>query len=159
MLSREDYLYFTERALDGMASIVAELGDDRANSQAYPDANTPYALLHHCLAVVETWVGGFVRGRGVVRDRESEFAASGLVDGLIERCALIKNQLREDVAEAEPDAPLLQEPPTEFLGPPRTLTQGAALQHVFEELAQHHGQMESLRDMLVLASPAVEVCR
>jgi len=36
----------------------------------------------------------------------------------------------------------------EFLGPARALTQGAALQHVFEELAQHHGQMESIRDVL-----------
>lgn len=151
MLRREDYLYFTDRALDGMVAIVVELGDDRANRAAYPGANTPYALLHHCLCVIEAWVGGFVRGRPVDRDRDAEFTAAGPVDPLVGRCATVRARMHADVAEADPEAPLLQEPPAEFLGPPTRLTQGAALQHVFEELAQHHGQMETLRDVLVVA--------
>ncbi|WP_236950363.1 aminotransferase class I/II-fold pyridoxal phosphate-dependent enzyme [Mycobacterium sp. MS1601] len=148
MLTRDDYLYFTDRALDGMASLVAELGDERANAHAYPGANTPYALLHHCLAVVDTWVGGFVRGRPVDRDREAEFSASGPVDELLGRCAQTRMRMHTDVGAAEPEACLLRQPPAEFLGPARELTQAAALQHVFEELAQHHGQMETLRDVL-----------
>ena len=151
MLRREDYLYFTDRALDGMIAIVAELGDDRANSAAYPGANSPYALLHHCLCVIETWVGGFVRGRPVVRDRDAEFTAAGPVEPLIARCATVRAQMHVDVADADPEELLLQEPPAEVLGPPTRLTQGGALQHVFEELAQHHGQMETLRDVLVAA--------
>ncbi|MGE0214371.1 DinB family protein [Mycolicibacterium sp.] len=148
MLGRDDYLYFTDRALDGMARIVAELGDELANAKAYPGANTPYALLHHCLAVMETWAGGFVRGRPIDRDRDAEFTASGRVDELLARVRRARDQLHRDVAEAAPDQPLRQQPPAEFLGPARALTQGAALQHVFEELAQHHGQMESIRDVL-----------
>ncbi|WP_246243648.1 aminotransferase class I/II-fold pyridoxal phosphate-dependent enzyme [Mycolicibacterium murale] len=154
LLTRDDYLYFTDRALDGMAAIVEQLGDERANASAYPGANTPYALLHHCLAVIDTWVGGFVRGRPVDRDRESEFTASGSVAELVVRYQQTRERMRADVLEADPDAPLLQQPPTEFLGPTRELTQGAALQHVFEELAQHHGQMESLRDILITRAPA-----
>lgn len=157
MLTQDDYLYFTDRALNGMAGIVADLGDELANDQAYPGANTPFALLHHCLAVVETWVGGFVTGRPVDRDRDSEFHARGEVAPLMDRVATIRAQMHKDVAAAEPAASLRREPPAEFLGPPKKLTQGAALQHVFEELAQHHGQMETLRDVLVQATARVEV--
>ena len=34
------------------------------------------------------------------------------------------------------------------MGPDRTLNQGAALLHVYEELSQHYGQMEITRDVL-----------
>ncbi|PXW35958.1 UNVERIFIED_CONTAM: uncharacterized protein DUF664 [Williamsia faeni] len=152
MLSREEFMFYTDRALSGMVTVVGELGDERANRSAYPGANTPYTLLHHCLAVMETWAGGFVRGRTVDRDRDSEFHATGSVDELIERTRVAKAQLHRDVAAAEPEAALLSEPPREYLGPPGNLTQGAALQHVFEELAQHHGQMETLRDVLITAA-------
>lgn len=151
MLSREDYLYFADRALDGMTAIVAELGDERANRAAYPGANSPYALLHHCLCVIETWVGGFVHGRPIDRDRDAEFTATGPVEPLVERCATVRDRLHADVAAARPEQFLLREPPADFHGPPTRLTQGGALQHVFEELAQHHGQMETLRDVLTTA--------
>ncbi|MFD0487506.1 DinB family protein [Saccharopolyspora spinosporotrichia] len=111
MLSREDYLYFTDRALDGMAAIVVELGDERANRAAYPGANSPYALLHHCLCVIETWVGGFVRGRPIDRDRDAEFTATGPVELLVERCATVRAQMHTDVVDAHPEQFLLQEPP------------------------------------------------
>jgi len=149
VLSREDYLYFTDRALAGMVAIVVELGDDRANQRPYPGANAPYALLHHCLGVIEAWAGGFVRGRPIERDRDGEFTATGAVAELVGRCETVRRQLRVDVLAAEPHQFLLHEPPADFLGPPARLTQGGALQHVFEELAQHHGQMQTLRDLLV----------
>lgn len=157
MLTPDDYLYYTDRALTGMVGIVADLGDDRANAAAYPGANSPYALLHHCLGVIEAWAGEFVSGRPVDRDRDAEFTATGPVDELIERTAAVSRQLHRDVAEASPGDPLRRQPPASFLGPSRQLTQGAALQHVFEELAQHHGQMESLRDVLVLTCERAHV--
>lgn len=157
MIAVDDYLYFADRAFRGMAGIVVELGDERANTRAYAGANAPYALLHHCLAVVETWVGGFVCGRPVERDRAAEFDARGCVDDLVARTEVVRTQLHADVAAASPDQPLRCDPPAEFLGPTRSLNQGAALQHVFEELAQHHGQMETLRDILVLTPTIAEV--
>src|SRR5687767_9258056 len=43
MITRRQYLYFATRALDGMAGIVAELGDDLANRKPpFPGANSPY---------------------------------------------------------------------------------------------------------------------
>jgi hypothetical protein len=63
IVTAEEYLYFTDRALDGMAAIVAELGDELANRRPdLPGANTPYAVLTHCLGVAEFWAGHLVAG-------------------------------------------------------------------------------------------------
>ena len=150
MLHTDDYWYFTERALDGMSGIVADLGDELANSRPpLQGANSPYALLTHCLGVVDAWVGGFIAGRETDRDRDAEFTASGNVGPLLERAALAREQFRQDVLATDPAAPLAAVPPAEYDGPPRTMNAGAALQHVYEELAQHHGQMELMRDLIL----------
>ncbi|MFJ5955244.1 DinB family protein [Paenarthrobacter sp. NPDC092416] len=150
MLDRQDYLYFTERALDGMTSIVRGLGDDLANRKpSLEGANSPFALLTHCVGVIDYWVGHLISGRDTDRDRESEFLASGSVQPLLNEVQTAKAQLIEDVLGAEPEAPLRSVPPVDFQGPDRTLTQGGALQHVYEELAQHHGQMELMRDVII----------
>ncbi|MGP3957982.1 mycothiol transferase [Nonomuraea sp. 3N208] len=150
MITDDDYLYYVDRALDGMTGIVAGLGDELANTRPpLPGANSPYALLTHCLGVVSYWSGRLVAGREVVRDRDAEFAGAGPVGPLLDRVATIRARLAEDVHAADPPAPLRGTPPTAFLGPDRELTQGAALLHVYEELAQHHGQMEILRDAIL----------
>lgn len=149
IVTGEEYLYFTDRALDGMAAIVAELGDELANRRPdLPGANTPYAVLTHCLGVAEYWAGHLVAGRAVVRDRDAEFTASGPVSDLLERVEAAKRQLRADVAAADPGAPLRDTPPPAYLATRPDLSQGAALQHVYEELAQHHGQIELTRDLV-----------
>ena len=149
MVSDEEFLYFVDQALDGMAAILADLGDGLANERpALPGANTPYAIVNHCLGVVEYWVGHLVAGRPVERDRPAEFTASGPVKDLVERVEVAKQQLRVDVAAAEFAAALPVETPAEYLTTKPDLTQGAALLHVFEELAQHHGQLEISRDVI-----------
>lgn len=149
MISADDYLYFADRALDGMARIVADLGDDAANRRpALPGANSPFALLTHCLGVVEFWAGALVAGRSVERDRDAEFTSAGPVGPLLDRVEAVRARFAADVRGARPEAPLHGTPPAGFRGPDRELTQGAALQHVYEELAQHHGQMEILRDLI-----------
>ncbi|MHB1172170.1 MAG: mycothiol transferase [Lacisediminihabitans sp.] len=150
MLESEDYVYFADRALDGMAAIVRDLGDDLANRRPpLPGANTPYALLTHCLGVVDFWAGHLVAGRSVTRDRDSEFLASGPVQPLWETVRVVKAQLAADAEHATPNAALRTLPPADYQGPGRPLNQGAALQHVYEELAQHHGQMEIMRDVIL----------
>ena len=55
-LSTEDYLWFVDQALDEMARIVTELGDEDGNRRPdLPDANSPFAVLTHCLGVLEFW--------------------------------------------------------------------------------------------------------
>ncbi|GAA2868833.1 hypothetical protein GCM10010517_28720 [Streptosporangium fragile] len=150
MITDDDYLYYVDRALDGMTGIVAGLGDELANERPpIPGANSPYALLTHCLGVVSFWGGAMVAGREVVRDRDGEFTSAGPVGPLLDRAAAVRAQLAEDVRAAAYGEGLRGTPPPGFLGPDRELTQGAALFHVYEELAQHHGQMEILRDAIL----------
>ncbi|HKS47291.1 MAG TPA: DUF664 domain-containing protein [Amycolatopsis sp.] len=150
MISEEEYLYFADRALDGMAGILRDLGDDLANQRPdLPGANPPYVILTHCLGVVNYWVGRLVAGREVVRDRDAEFTAAGPVEDLVARTEAAKLQLREDLARADPRAPLHAEPPPGYVNTKAGLTQAGALQHVYEELAQHHGQLEVTRDILL----------
>ncbi|MEV4174807.1 DUF664 domain-containing protein [Nonomuraea sp. NPDC049709] len=157
MITDDDYLYYVDRALNGMAGIVAGLGDQLANARPpFPGANSPYALLTHCLGVVSYWAGQLVAGREVTRDRDAEFAGTGLVGPLLDEVAVVRGRLADDVRAAVPGARLRGAPPAAFLGPDRELTQGAALLHVYEELAQHHGQMEILRDAILAGRPAGE---
>ncbi|MDR7274412.1 DinB family protein [Catenuloplanes atrovinosus] len=150
LISGDDYLYFAGRALDGMAAIVAQLGDELANRAPLPGANTPYALLTHCVGVADYWSGALVAGRPVSRDRDAEFTASGPVAPLLAEVRALRDRLASDASGLDGAAPLRDTPPASYAGPPRTLTRGGALLHVLEELAQHHGQMEILRDALVL---------
>jgi Protein of unknown function (DUF664) len=148
-MNTDEYLYFAGNALDGMCRIAVELGDDLANRRPQiPGANTPYALVIHCLGVANYWVGALVAGRQVRRDRDAEFVAGGPVAQLGPLVERGKAQLAADVATAVDAAPLRAQPAGGYEGPPQPLTQGGVLLHVLEELCQHHGQMEIIRDAL-----------
>ncbi|GAA2338488.1 aminotransferase class I/II-fold pyridoxal phosphate-dependent enzyme [Dactylosporangium salmoneum] len=149
MITVEEYLDATGRALTGMAGIVAGLGDELANTRPpVQGASSPYALLTHCLGVAGYWAGALVAGRAVERDRDAEFTSAGPVAPLLERVDAARRQLAEDARGADFAGPLRAAPDPGFLGPAGIATQGAALLHVYEELTQHHGQMEILRDLL-----------
>lgn len=148
-VTKDDFVYFVDRALDSMLRIVTELGDDLANERpAFTGANSPLAVLTHCLGIVEYWAGHLIAGRDVTRDRASEFEARGRVDDLAARCQRVRTQFIHDLAGAVGSQPLRFAPDPAFLGPHRTLTQAGALVHLYEELAQHHGQMEVVRDVI-----------
>ena len=54
---------YVDRAVEAMADIVGDLGDDLANARpGLPGANSPYAILRHCLGVMEFWGGHVVAG-------------------------------------------------------------------------------------------------
>jgi len=158
VISTDDYMSFVDEAIDGMIQIVEALGDELANRRpAFPEANSPYAILTHCLGVMEYWGGHLVAGREVVRHRDAEFVASGPVGELLARVAEVRRRFAGDVAGAEPSASLRGElPPTwtkDRLGASGR-SQGGALLHVYEELAQHRGQMEGGRDALLAGAAA-----
>jgi hypothetical protein len=151
MISVDDYMWFVDEALDGMVAIVTKLGDDRANRRPdIPGANSPYVILHHCLGVMEYWGGHVVAGRATARDRTAEFVASGPVDELVARTRAARDQLAADLASLDPAAPprnVPDDPDDAVL--PLGRTQGGAVFHNYEELAQHRGQMEGYRDILL----------
>jgi hypothetical protein len=138
-----------DEALDGMVEIVTELGDDVANRRPdLPGANSPFALLTHCLGVMEYWAGHVVAGRTIERDRPAEFRATGRVADLVDRVRSQRDRFARDVAEADPFAPPRGNVHGNDAALPLGRTQGAALLHVYEELAQHRGQLEITRDVL-----------
>ena len=149
MISVEDFLYFVDEALNGMVAIIEELGDELANRRPDVEAtNTPYVILTHCLGVIEYWAGQVVAGREIERDRDAEFVASGPVTALVDRVGRSRRQLAQDLAHLEAlsaprVAPRVADPSLPF-----HRTQGGALLHLYEELAQHRGQMEGCRDVL-----------
>ncbi|MFP6653785.1 MAG: hypothetical protein VCA17_16430, partial [Dehalococcoidia bacterium] len=90
--------------------------------------------------------------RDFKRDRPSEFVATGKVADLRESVLDLKRQLREDIKHVQGDQPPATGPNQQYfpLGSEyEGWTQGAALIHTLEELAQHHGQMELTRDFLL----------
>ena len=157
MISVADYLWFVDEALDGMVAIVVELGDDLANRRLHlAGSNSPYAILTHCLGVMEYWGGYLIAGRSIERDRAAEFRAAGTVADLVDRTRRVRRQLQKDLANFEPFAPPPAAPLAVHLRDcpedaslPLAKTQGGALIHVYEELAQHRGQMETCRDVLL----------
>lgn len=148
MTAHDEILMFCDRALDGMVAIIEELGDELASSRPeLPGANSPFAILTHCLGVIHAWVGHRTAGRPLDRDRDAEFRATGAVADLVERVATVREQLHADTRAADLSAPLVHQ--TGHALEHGIRTQNAALLHVLEELAQHHGQMEITRDLLV----------
>lgn len=154
-LSTEDYLWFVDDCLDTMATTLERLGDDLAcTAPDLPGANSPYAIVTHCLGVLEFWGGRMVRGREIQRDRDAEFRATGKVADLVARVPVSRQRFAEDLSALDPQAP----PAGEVRGPDRDLpfgrSQAGVLMHVFHELAQHLGHLEITRDVLEAAPPA-----
>ena len=150
MFNADDYLVFVDEAIDGMCAIVSELGDERANENlGTPGANSPYVLLTHCLGVMEYWGGHVIGGRRFSRDRDAEFVASGGVAELVARARRAQQQFRADLEHFEPNAAPRGTTPPEDADHPLTRTQMGTALHIYEELAQHRGQMEITRDVLL----------
>jgi Protein of unknown function (DUF664) len=148
-ISVDELVSYVERAVDRMADIVGGLGDDLANRRPpLPGANSPYAILRHCLGVMEFWGGQVIAGRAVERDRDAEFVATGSVTTLVVATQQAKETFRADAAAADPAAPPHGIHPDKGPAELETLSQGSALLHVLEEVTQHLGQMQLTRDVL-----------
>lgn len=151
-ISLDDYLMFVDRALDGMIGIVEELGEGQANTAPeHAGANSPYAILFHCIGVCHYWIGTLIGGRHTERDRLAEFHATGSIAYLRTATDNLKRQLRLDLCDIDGERHLDVAPHASYTPLPgySQWTQGAVLIHTYEELAQHHGQMELTRDVLM----------
>lgn len=150
MISVDSYLAFCDDALDAYAGIVRELGDPLVNATVpgVEGSNSAFALVSHVVGVMGRWARTVNRGIVVPRDRDAEFAASGSVDEAIALLEAGRVRLHEDVRAADLGAPP-SNPPSDHED--EYATQGEVLMHVYEELAQHLGQLEVGRDVLLAA--------
>ena len=148
-LTDDDYLSFVDTALDGMLQTCRDLGDQLVNERlSPPGSNTPYAIVVHCVGVMDFWGGHKVAGRPNHRDRDAEFRAGGSLDELEVLVREGRARLAEAVAGADWSAPCVGQDRPETHGRPAGRTQGGALVHVLEELVQHRGQLEVTADVL-----------
>jgi uncharacterized damage-inducible protein DinB len=144
-----DYFFLIERHLQPMLQIVDGLGDELANTVPdLPGANSPYQIVFHSCGMLEWWTREAMLGVPVGRDRDAEFTATGTVDGLHRRVDQVSAQFRRDLEQIDLDAPLRTEH-AGYTGTPISGSARGAMMHVFEELAQHHGQLEVTRDVLL----------
>jgi uncharacterized damage-inducible protein DinB len=148
MIDKETYLRFSDEALDHMRDMVIELGDDLGNRRPdLPGANSPVQILTHCLGVMAYWAREVNLGVDVHRDRPAEFEAVCRVAELAGSVEQARGRFHDDVAAAALDAAPVRGQRDDFERGLRT--QGAVLMHVYEELAQHRGQLELTRDVLL----------
>ena len=141
---------------DAMAAILTELGDGLANVRpGLPGANSCYATVNHCIGVVDYWGGSFIAGQRIPRDRDSEFRATGTVEELLDRLAAVRERfprwiaagLNHGVADRDlADGIRGGSTQSQVLA---TATAEWALLHVLHDLAQHVGQLEITRDLLL----------
>ena len=153
MITVEQYLDHCERALDAFAAICEELGDDLVSERldGVPGSNSAFALVSHVVGVMAYWGSTVNRGVVVPRDRDAEFTATGTVDEALALLDAGRSRLRDDVRAAAPtETPA--NPPRSDRHEVFTRTQGGVLLHVYEELAQHLGQLEVTRDLLLSGS-------
>ena len=148
MINVEEYLDVCDAALDGYAQVCRALGDDLVSVRLddVPGSNSAFGLVAHVVGVMARWGRTVNRGIAVPRDRDAEFRATGTVDEALALLDAGRAGLHEDVAAARPrEAPVAPPPPEDDVA----ATQGAVLLHVYEELAQHLGQLEVTRDVLI----------
>ena len=155
MITVEQYLDHCERALDGFGAICEELGDDLVGERldGVPGSNSAFALVSHVVGVMAYWGSTVNRGVVVPRDRDAEFTATGTVDEALAMLDAGRTRFRDDVRAAAPtEAPANPSRSDRHDG--FTRTQGGVLLHVYEELAQHLGQLEVTRDVLLATRAA-----
>lgn len=149
-MNPREFVPFVERAFDGMMAIAEQLGDELVNVRPpLENANPAYAIVTHCIGVTDWWVGLMVAGRPVIRDRDAEFGAEGTVADLRNAVSALLGRFEEDLAEMVPGSPIRHPERLPNMSSARAWTQDAALIHTLEELAQHHGQLELSRDVLL----------
>ena len=141
---------YMRHAFGQMLDVADRVGDDRVNDRPLgPDTNAVAALIVHCCAVTEFWIGHVGLGRPTSRDREAEFSTTATVGELHAMVASTLTQVAEDLAAVDEGRVQLDRTGRHFLEGGDE-TDGAIVLHVVEELYQHLGHMELAADALAI---------
>ena len=141
---------YMRHAFAQMLDVADRLGDTRVNDRPLgPDTNAVAALVVHCCAVTEFWIGHVALGRPTSRDRESEFSTSATVAELHAMVESTLAQVAEDLAAIDAGKTQPDRTGRQFLEGGDE-SDGAIVVHVMEELYQHLGHMELAADALAV---------
>jgi uncharacterized damage-inducible protein DinB len=141
---------YMRHAFAQMLDVADRLGDTRVNDRPLgADTNAVAALVVHCCAVTEFWIGHVALGRPTSRDRESEFSTSATVADLHAMVESTLGQVVEDLADIDAGRVQADRTGRQFLEGGDE-SDGAIVVHVMEELYQHLGHMELAADALAV---------
>jgi uncharacterized damage-inducible protein DinB len=141
---------YMRHAFAQMLDVADRLGDTRVNDRPLgADTNAVAALVVHCCAVTEFWIGHVALGRPTSRDRESEFSTSATVADLHAMVESTLAQVAEDLADIDAGRVQADRTGRQFLEGGDE-SDGAIVVHVMEELYQHLGHMELAADALAV---------
>lgn len=151
-ISMTDFLVFSDRTLDGFGRAIGRLDDSTINARpsALPQANTPFALVTHSFGAIDWWAGHIILGEPSDRDRDGEFTATGTCAEALAACDDARRRLHGWAPLLDAAADLAVAPQTQ-MPLAGEWTVGAALIHIYEELAQHLGHLEITVDLLTNA--------
>lgn len=146
----DDVLSYIDRALNGMLRIIEELGEARINVRPdLPGANSPFAILTHCVGLTNYWFGAVIAGRQVQRDRDAEFCAEGTVAAIRQQVHGVQQQIRQDITHLRGDQPIAFPLAPRHQEQWQGRRQGAVVWQCYTELSQHYGHMDLTRDLLM----------
>lgn len=133
-------------AFDQLLEVAASTGDLLNARPSGDDSNSVAALVVHCCAVCEFWLGHVALGRSSERDRDSEFAARADLEELTALVGDTVERATSDLAALAAGSGR----PSELR---RFATGGgsdaAVVQFVLRELHVHLGHAEVTRDTLL----------
>jgi uncharacterized damage-inducible protein DinB len=141
---------YMRHAFGQMLAVADRLGDNGVNDRPFgPNTNAVAALIVHCCAVTEFWIGHVALGRPTSRDRESEFSTEATVAELNAMVDATIDQAGEDLAAMDEGRVQPDRTGRQFLEGGDE-SDGAIVLHVLEELYQHLGHMELAADALAI---------
>lgn len=136
-----------DRALDAMADVVSRVGDDGLARRPHGEGtNAVGALVVHCDAVCEFWLGHVGLGRPSHRQREAEFDAEVSAADALALLAETARRVRADLAALDRGD---GEPSEMRAFLPNGGGDDEVVLHALEELYQHLGHMELAADAIV----------
>jgi uncharacterized damage-inducible protein DinB len=139
---------YMRHAFGQMLDVADRLGDGRVNDRPLgADTNAVAALVIHCCAVTEFWIGHVALGRPTTRDRESEFSSTATGAELHTLVASTLAQVNEDLTAIDEGRTQPDRTGRQFLEG-GDQSDGAIVLHVLEELYQHLGHVELAADAL-----------
>lgn len=143
---------YLRHAFGQMLTVADRLGDEQVNERPLgPHTNAVAALIVHCCAVSEYWLGHVGLGRSSDRNRKSEFSRRASVEELHRLIAATIDQAVADIAEL--DAGAGQEHHWRSSLPGGDTSDTSIVLHVIEEVFQHLGHMELAVDALLREAP------
>lgn len=153
-LERATATRYIRHAFAQMLAVADRLGDTRVNERPLgPQTNAVAALIIHCCAVTEFWLGHVGLGRASNRERETEFTATATVSELHALVDATLVQLEGDLDRIMGGTAPPDEGGRAFLLDGDE-SDGSLVLHVIEELFQHLGHMDLAADALIDRSPA-----